>query len=111
MGWVKKLWKFYEDLEEVIGDSLKVNLVYIYDVVDGMLFLLLNVCNFELDEDSDVEDDEIGSIVKWVKILKSRVRKRKSYFFVVEMFFFLYFYIEKKEKVEEEKFNLFREMK
>ena len=75
-GRAKKSWKFYEDLEEAIGDSPKVNPAYTYDVADGTPPLSLNVHNSESDEDSDAEDDEIGSTEKRVKTLKSRARKR-----------------------------------
>ena len=75
----KKSWKFYEDLdmlEEATGDSPKVNPAYTYDVAEGTPPLSLNVHNSEADEDSDAEDDEIGSTEKRVKTLKSRARKR-----------------------------------
>ena len=110
-GRAKKSWKFYEDLEEAIGDSPKVNPAYTYDVADGTPPLSLNVHNFESDEDRDAEDDEIGSTEKRVKTLKSRARKRKSHSSAAEMLSFLHSYTEKKEKVEEEKLNLLREMK
>ena len=110
-GRAKKSWKFYEDLEEAIGDSPKVNPAYTYDFVDGKPPLSLNVHNSESDEDSDAEDDEIGSTEKRVKTLNSRARKRKSHSSAAEMLSFLHSYTEKKEKVEEEKLNLLREMK
>ena len=78
-GRAKKSWKFYEHLEEAIGDSPKVNPAYTYDVANGTPRSSLNVHNSESDEDSDAEDDEIGSIEKRVKTLKSRARKRKSH--------------------------------
>ena len=87
------------------------NPAYTYDVADGTPPLSLNVHNSESDDDSDAEDDEIGSTEKRVKTLKSRERKRKSLSSAAEMLFFLHSYTEKKEKVEEEKFNLLREMK
>ena len=65
----KKSWKFYEDLEEDMGDSLKVNPVYTYDIADRMPPSSLNVHNSESDEDSDAEDDEIGSTEKRVETL------------------------------------------
>jgi len=106
-GRAKKSWKFYEDLEEAIGDSPKVNPAYTYDVADATSpsSYALNVHNSESDEDSDAEDDEIGSTTKRAKTLKRRARKRKSS--VAEMLSFLHSYTEK-EKVEEEKFNLLR---
>ena len=110
-GRAKKSLKFYEDLEEAIGESPKVNPAYTYDVADGTLPLSLNVHNSESDEDSDAEDDEIGSTEKRGKTLKSRARKRKSHSSTAEMLSFLHSYSEKKEKVEEEKLNLLREMK
>lgn len=110
-GRAKKSWKFYEDLEEAIGDSPKVNPAYTYDVADGTPPSSLNVRNSESDEDSDAEDDETGSTAKRVKTLKSRARKRKSHSSAAEMLSFLHSYTEKKEKVEEEKLNLLREMK
>ena len=108
-GRAKKSWKFYEDLE-AIGDSPKVNPAYTYDVADRTPPSSLNVHNSESDEDSDAEDDEIGSTAKRVKTLKSRARKRKSHSSAAEMLSFLHSYTEK-EKVEEEKLNLPREMK
>ena len=110
-GRAKKSWKFYEDLEEAIGDSPKVNPAYTYDVEDGTPPSSLNVHNSESDEDSDAKDDETGSTAKRVKTLKSRARKRKSHSSAAEMLSFLHSYTGKKEKVEEEKLNLLREMK
>ena len=87
------------------------NPAYTYDVADGTPRLSLNVHNFESDEYSDAEDDEIGSTEKRVKALKSKARKRKSHSSAAETFSFLHSYTEKTEKVEEEKLNLLREMK
>jgi len=87
------------------------NPAYIYDFADATPPSSLNVQNSESDEDSDAEDDEIGSTTKRAEKLKSRARKRKSHSSAAEMLSFLHSYTEKKEKVEEEKLNLLREMK
>ena len=68
----KKSWTFYEDFEDAIGDSPKVNPAYTYDVADGSPPSSLNVHNSESDEDSDAEDDETGSTTKRVKTLTAR---------------------------------------
>ena len=77
-GRAKKSWKFYEDLEEAIGDSPKVNPAYTYDVADA-------TPPSSSDEDNDAED-EIGSTTKRAKTLKSRARKRKSHSSVARPF-------------------------
>jgi len=69
MGQAKKSWEFYEDLEEAIGDSPKVNPAYTYDVVDATLPSSLNVHNTKSDEGSDAEDDQIGSTTKQANTL------------------------------------------
>ena len=74
-GWAKKSWKIYEDLEDAMGDSLKVNPAYTYDLADGTPPSSLNEHNSESDEDSDAEDDETGSTTKRVKTRKSRARR------------------------------------
>ena len=96
-GRAKKSWKFYEDLEGAIGDSPKVNPAYTYDVADGTPPSSLNVHNSESDEDSDAEDDEIGSTEKRVKTLKSSARKIKSHSSAAKMLSFLHSYTGKKK--------------
>ncbi|KAL9964801.1 hypothetical protein ACROYT_G028489 [Oculina patagonica] len=110
-GSCQKTWKFFDELEEAMGDSPKVNPEYTFDVASGGTSSSLTAQNSESDDESDAEDGENGSTTKGAKNPKSRKRKRKSYFSASEMLSFLHSYTEKKEKVEEEKLNLLREMK
>ena len=87
-GRAKKSWTFYEDSEEAIRDSPKVNPAYTYHVAGGTLTSSLNVYNSESDEDGGVQDDEIGSTTKRAKTPKSRERKRKSHSSAAEMLSF-----------------------
>jgi len=87
-GRAKKSWTFYEDSEEAIGDSPKVNPAYTYDVAGGTLTSSLNVPNSESDEDGDVQDDEIGSTTKRADTKEQREEKKESLFSSRDAFLF-----------------------
>ena len=112
-GKAKQTCKFYDSLQECIGESHKVNPSYTFDVARvASSSSSQSDSNAECDDNGDEldEDDESGNSLEGAKNGKKRVRKRKSHSSAAEMLTFLQSYSEKREIVEEEKISLLREM-
>ena len=86
-GRANKSWKFYNQLEQCIGDSPRVHPAYTFDT--GIIPSTSSstdsekssVANSDCDDDTDGNDDECDgddSMAKKPKTLKNRKRKRKS---------------------------------
>ena len=111
-GKARQTCKFYDSLQECIGESRKVNPSYTFDVARvASSSSSQSDSNAECDDNGDeLEDDESGNSLEGAKNGNKRVRKRKSHSSAAEMLTFLQSYSEKREKVEEEKISLLREM-
>ena len=111
-GKARQTCKFYDSLQECIGESRKVNPSYTFDVARvASSSSSQSDSNAECDDNGDeLEDDESGNSLEGAKNGNKRVRKRKSHSSAAEMLTFLQSYSEKREKLEEEKISLLREM-
>ena len=112
-GNARQTCKFYDSLQECIGESPIVNPRYTFDVARvASSSSSQSESNTEICEgDGDtLEGDESDNSLKGAKDVKKRVRKRKSQSSAAEMLTFLQGYSEKREKVEEHKIALLREM-
>ena len=133
-GRANKSWKFYNRLEQCIGDSPRVHPAYTVDTASPSTSSTSSstdsenrsVVHSDSDDKSDGNDDDecdgddsndddecdgddsVGKGKK-PKVLKKRQRKRKSHSSASEMLAFLESYTAKREKVEEEKLKLMRE--
>ena len=117
-GRANKSWKFYNQLEQCIGDSPRVHSEYTFDTAIPSTSSSTDsekgsVVNSDCDDDTDGNDvdecDGDDSMAKKPKKLKNRQRKRKSKSSAAEMLAFLESYTAKREKVDEEKLKLMRE--
>ena len=119
-GKARQTCKFYDSLQECIGESRKVNPSYTFDVARVASSSFARAASSspsqsdstaECDDNGDeLEDDEGGNSLEGAKNGNKRVRKRKSHSSAAEMLTFLQSYSEKREKVEEEKISLLKEM-
>lgn len=122
-GRANKSWKFYNRLEQCIGDSPRVHPAYTFDTAIPSTSSTSSstdsenrsVVHSDSDDKSDGNDDDecdgddsVGKGKK-PKVLKKRQRKRKSHSSASEMLAFLEPYTAKREKEEEEKLKLMRE--
>ncbi|KAL9976257.1 hypothetical protein ACROYT_G013537 [Oculina patagonica] len=118
-GRANKSWKFYNHLEQCIGDSPRVHPAYTFDTAmpstssassstDSEKSSVVHSDSNGTDDDECDVDDSMAKGKK-PKTLKKRQRKRKSHSSASEMLAFLESYTAKREKVEEEKLQLMRE--
>ena len=111
-GKARQTCKFYDSLQECIGETRKVNPSCTFDVARlASSSSSQSDSNAECDDNGDeLEDDDSGNSLEGAKNGNKRVRKRKSHSSAAEMLTFLQSYSEKREKVEEEKISLLRQM-
>ena len=110
-GRAKKTWKYYQEMEECVGENPNVKPVFIYEASSSSS---MSGCSSQVNENlssSDSEDGEGDGTNSKGKSQQKRVtRKRKSRSSAAEMIEFLKDYSTKREKVEEEKINILKSM-
>lgn len=111
-GRAKKTWKYYQEMEECVGDNPNIKPVFIYEASSSSSSM--SGSSSQVNENlssSDSEDREGDGTNSKGKSQQKRVtRKRKSRSSAAEMIEFLKDYSTKREKVEEEKINILKSM-
>ena len=81
-GKARQTCKFYDSLQECIGESCKINPSYTFDVarVASSSSSSQSESNAECDDGDELDDHESGNCVKGAKDGNKRVRKRKKQF-------------------------------
>lgn len=81
-GKARQTCKFYDSLQECIGESRKINPSYTFDVarVASSSSSSQSESNAECDDGDELDDHESGNCVKGAKDGNKRVRKRKKQF-------------------------------